>query len=125
MSQVIKAFMGVFMVLFLMTTSTGVLGAFYQILHAQNTHSVMIDELENSNYAKNVMMTCFDVAKEESYLLQLTLYSDSEPTRICTMSSELPDTTEQISMVEVVLFYDLEIGFFNIAEEMQMFGYAR
>ena len=45
MSQVMKAFMGVFMVLFLMATSTGVIGAYYQVLHAQNTHAVMIDEL--------------------------------------------------------------------------------
>ena len=65
MSQVIKAFMGVFMVLFLLVASTGVLGAFYQILHAQNTHAHMIDELENSDFARSIMEACFEIAEQE------------------------------------------------------------
>lgn len=125
MSQVMKAFMGVFMVLFLMITSAGVLGAFYQILHAQNTHAMMIHELENSDYAKVVMEACFETAEVEEYRLQLSLYSDSEGIKTCTHVAELPENTEGIHMVEVVLFYDIEIAFFEIAKEQQLFGYAR
>ena len=125
MSQIGKAFMGVFMVLFLFVTSTGVLGAFFQILHAQNTHAVMLDELENSNFAKDVMESCFATAEKESYRLQMSLYSDSEGIYTCTISLELPMSTEKVTMVEVVLFYDIEIAFFEIAKEQQLFGYAR
>ena len=125
MSQIMKAFTGVFMVLLLMTTSAGVLGAFYQILHAQNTHAIMLDELENSAFAKPVMEGCFDTARRESYRLQMTLYLSTGEIEICTSSSELPKDTAHVTMVEVVLFYDIEIAFFEIATEQQLFGYAR
>lgn len=125
MSQVMKAFMGVFMVLFLMATSTGVIGAYYQVLHAQNTHAVMIDELENSDYARSVMEACFEIAEQEEYRLQLSLYSDTAEGKICTRSTDIPETTANITMVEVVLFYDIEIAFFEIITEQQLFGYAR
>lgn len=120
-----KAFMGLIMVLILMTTSAGVLGAFYQILHAQDTHAVMLDELENSNFARTIMQSCFETAEREEYRLQFSLYSDSEDIKICTSIEELPSQTENIYMVEVVLFYDIEIAFLEIAKEQQLFGYAR
>jgi hypothetical protein len=125
MSQVMKAFMGVFMVLFLMATSTAVMGAFYQVLHAQDTHALMIDELENSDYSKNVMKACFQIAEQENYRLQLSLYSNTEEGIICTSSADIPKSVSNIMMVEVVLFYDIEIAFFEIATEQQLFGYAR
>ena len=125
MSQVMKAFMGVFMVLLLMTTSAGVLGAFYQILHAQNTHAVMLDELENSDFARGVMEACFETAKVEEYRLQMNLYSTSDKIKTCMRAEELPRNTENVRMVEVILFYDIELAFFDIAEEQQLFGYAR
>lgn len=125
MSQIMKAFMGVYMVLLLMTTSAGVLGAFYQILHAQNTHAIMLDELENSDFAKVIMEACFETAERESYRLQMNIYSSTNEMQICTDAEELPESTEDVTMVEVVLFYDIEIAFFDIAREQQLFGYAR
>lgn len=125
MSQVMKAFMGVFIVVFLMATSTSLIGAFYQVLHAQNTHAVMIDELENSDYARNVMEACFEIAEQEDYRLQLSLYSDTEDGQICTSSADIPETTANLNLVKVVLFYDIEIAFFEIVTEQQLFGYAR
>lgn len=125
MSQVMKAFMGVFMVMFLMITSTGVLGAFYQILHAQNTHAVMIDELENSDYARSVMIACFETAKKEEYDLQLSLYSESGEIISCNSILDLPESTKEVSLVEVVLQYSIELAFFEVATEQQLFGYAR
>lgn len=125
MSQVMKTFMGVFMVLLLMTTSAGVLGAFYQILHAQNTHAIMLDELENSDFAKGIMEACFETAKMEEYRLQMNLYSTSSDIKTCMCVEDIPQNTEDVQMVEVVLFYDIELAFFDIAKEQQLFGYAR
>lgn len=125
MSQIMKAFTGIFMVLLLMITSAGVLGAFYQILHAQNTHAIMLDELENSAFSKSVIEACFDTAEAEKYRLQMNLFSVSEGIAICSGKEELPENTEDVTMIEVVLFYDIEIAFFEIAKEQQLFGYAR
>ena len=125
MSQIMKAFMGLFMVLLLVTTSAGVLGAFYQILHAQNTHAVMLDELENSDFARVIMEACFETAEAEAYRLQMNIHSTSNEIQICTGKEELPADTGDITMIEVILFYDIEIAFFEIAEEQQLFGYAR
>lgn len=125
MSQVLKGFTGVFLVLFLMATSTGMIGAFYQMLHAQNTHASMINELENSNYARNVMETCFEVAEKQDYRLQLSLYLDTEERKICTRSTDIPETTANVTMVEVVLCYDIRIDFFDVSTEQQLSGYAR
>ena len=113
------------MVMFLMITSTGVLGAFYQILHAQNTLAVMIDELENSDYAKSIMVACFETAAVEDYDLQLSLYSDTEGIKTCTSIADLPEDTADVSMVEVVLQYSIELAFFEVAQEQQLYGYAR
>lgn len=125
MSQVMKAFTGVFMVLFLMITSTGILGAFYQILHAQNIHAAMIDELENSDYARTVMEACFQTAEKEDYHLQLSLYFEDDESITCIAASDLPEDTKQVSMVEVILQYSIEVAFFEIVNEQQLFGYAR
>ena len=125
MSQIMKAFMGVFMVLLLVTTSAGVLGAFYQILHAQNTHAVMLDELENSDFAKHVLKSCFEIADAEEYRLQMNLYTNSNEIWTCLDVEELPEDTKDVTMMEVILFYDIEIAFFQIAQEQQLFGYAR
>ena len=125
MSQVIKTFMGVFLVLFLVAASTGVLGAFYQIIHAQNTHAHMIDEIENSDYAMGVLENCFLIAEEEDYRLQISLYSDTQNTRVCLNSDSLPTQIDAVNMAEVILFYDVEIPFFDVKIEQQMFGYAR
>ena len=125
MSQVLKGFTGVFLVLFLMATSTGMIGAFYQMLHAQNTHASMINELENSNYARNVMETCFEVAEKQDYRLQLSLYLDTEERKICTRSTDIPETTANVTMVEVVLCNDIRIAFFDVSAEQQLSGYAR
>lgn len=125
MSQVIKAFTGLFIVLFLMTASTGILGVFYQMLHAQNTHAEMLDELENSNYARPVIEACFEIAEKEKYRLQLSFYSETQTSVICTEVKEIPEDLSDISVVEVILFYDVEVVFFKIAEELQLFGYAR
>lgn len=125
MSQVLKGYMGVFLVLFLMATSTGMIGAFYQMLQAQNTHAGMIEELENSNYAKNVMETSFKIAERQDYRLQLSLCLDTEERKICTSSTELPETTAHVTMVEVILSYDINFTFFDVSTEQHLAGYAR
>ena len=43
MSQIMKAFTGMFIVMFMMVSATGVLSMFFQAMYAQNLHAVIID----------------------------------------------------------------------------------
>ena len=125
MSQVIKTFLGVFLILFLTVTAAGVLGAFYQMLHAQNLHAKMIDELENSDYAPVVMEACFEAAEEAGYDLQLSIYADTGGVFLCTSRADLPTEKPEISLMEVVLEVPIRIAFFELEMKQQLFGYAR
>lgn len=125
MSQVMKAFTGVFMILYLMVTSTGVLAAFYQVQYAQNMYAVMMDEIENSNYARPVLASCFETAEAAGYCLEMSLYSEEGVVTDITSDSDLPANTSQICMAEVVLNYSVKVAFFDINVEKQLCGYAR
>ena len=59
MSQIMKTFMGIFLLLFLMASSAGMLGAFLQVLKAQDMHAMIVDELENSDYCLSVLEESF------------------------------------------------------------------
>ena len=55
MSEVIKSYMGVFLLL-LMTLAAGeILAGYMQVLGAQNLHSEILSELEDSNYYSGVV----------------------------------------------------------------------
>ena len=69
MSQIIKVFTGIYILLFLMSAGMGLLGAFLQTLQAQNLHGMVIDELENSDYAPSVLEGAFDVVEGKVHSL--------------------------------------------------------
>ncbi len=125
MSQIMKAFTGVFVMMFMMITGTGILGAFFQTLHAQNLHAILIDEMENSDYARVVLEESFLVVEEAGYELELTLYTEYDGIVTCKNAGELPATTAQVSMAEVILKYPFQIGFFELDVQQELFGYAR
>ena len=125
MSQIMKAFMGIFLLMLLVVTATGMLGAFLEVSHAQNLHAAMIDEIENSNYAKPVLEDCFDAAKKSSYSLQIDLYLRNGGMVSCTRSNQLPNSVEDVILAEVVLSYPFRIVFFDIELWQEIFGYAR
>lgn len=125
MSQIMKAFTGVFMVLFMMVTATGLLGGFFQVIHVQNLHAAMIDEMENSNYAKAVLEECYSVTEKSGYDLELTLYQENASTIICTEAGQLPVETSGVEMARIILKYPFQITFFDINLEQQLVGYAR
>lgn len=125
MSQIMKAFTGLFMVVFMMITATGLLGIFFQELHAQNLHAAMIDEMENSDYDNAVIRECFQVAEEAGYDLEITLYSEHQAITRCQKTEDIPITTEDVSMAKVLVKYPLQLTFFGINLEQEISGYAR
>lgn len=125
MSQIMKAFMGIFLTMLLVVTATGMLGAFLQVAHAQDMHAAMIDEIENSNYARPVLSECFSAANKSAYSLQINLYMRNGGMITCDKVYHLPDSTEDVVMAEVVLSYPFQIAFFDIDIWQEIFGYAR
>jgi hypothetical protein len=125
MSQVIKAFTGIYLLLLLMVSSTGVLGAFLQTLHAQNLHSMIIDELENSDYARGILEAAYEEAEKYQYDLQLILYRENETAVVCREIGELPVDLQEVFMAEVRLQYEISLTFFDISAPQKLIGYAR
>ena len=125
MSQIMKTFMGIFMLLFLMASSVGMLGAFLQVLHAQDIHATMIDEMENSDYCKDVLEECFSIAEKSGYELELILYGESQDGILCKGQTELPKETTNIVLAKVTLQFPFCIPFFQIEDNHKISGYAR
>ena len=125
MSQIIKAFTGIYLLLLLMVSATGVLGAFLQTLHAQNLHSMMIDELENSDYARSILEAAYEEAEKHQYDLCLILYRENEAAIVCEEVAELPEDVRDVFMAEVCLQYEISLTFFDISAQQKLIGYAR
>jgi len=125
MSQIIKAFTGIFFILFMVLTATGLLSAFLQTVHAQNLHGAIIDELENSDYARVVLEEIFVVTEEAGYEIAITLYDSREGVISCDDMSNLPTDCNGISMAEIILKYPIQIPFLGVDVKQELFGYAR
>ena len=59
MSQIIKAFMGVFLTLFMAVTAMGILAAYMEVMNAQDMQARIVDEIENSDFNTGVVRQCF------------------------------------------------------------------
>ena len=64
MSQIMKTFLGVYIILLMTLSVMGILGAFLTVLSAQNMHSQIITELENSDFSRQVIRSCFEQAQK-------------------------------------------------------------
>lgn len=125
MSQIIKAYTGVFLVLFLMATGVGILGAFLQTMQAQDLHGKIIDELENSDYAVGVLKETYEITENYGLNLEVLLYLENGECLHCGNRMEVPDTLEQVTMAEVAVTYPIRIAFWGIEKEHRLTGYAR
>lgn len=125
MSQIMKAFTGVFVVLYMMVTAAGILSCFFQVMHAQNLHAAIIDEVENSNYSPSVLRACFQSAEVAGYDLELTLYHNHIPYEKITEKEQIADELEDTKMAKVELTYPIQVAFFQMELQQELCGYAR
>lgn len=125
MSQIMKTFMGIFLILFLMASSASVLGAFLQVLEAQDTHAMIVDELENSDYCLPVLQESFQKAENKGYDLDVILYRENHETYVCSQTEMLPQNTKDTQMAKVTLVFYFEIPFLSIHQSYAISGYAR
>lgn len=125
MSQIMKAFTGIFVLLFMMSSATGILGVFFQTIYAQNLHAVIIDELENSDYAYSVLEDAFATVAERGFELELKLYEKNSGIVTCRSIDEVPVDLSGVNMAEVTLSYPIQLVFFNVYNTQHLIGYAR
>lgn len=125
MSQIIKAFTALFLVLYMMVSTLGLIGVCFQVLHAQNFYSAVVDELENSDYAQSVLIECFETAEKAGYELEITLYPAHDPYVQMHNVSDVARVTGAVSMARVRLKYPVQLWFFEIDSSQELYGYAR
>ena len=95
MSQIMKTFLGVFLIMFMVVTSSGVLSGFMTVVEAQNLHAQIINELEDSDYDSSVAQTCFEKCiKSPGDTLELKLYMTDNSIRTVTDASQIASSDE-------------------------------
>ena len=125
MSQIIKTFTGIYILLFLMSAGTGLLGAFLQVLQAQNMHSMVIDELENSDYAMKILEDAFTVVEAKGAQLRVRLYLEDGTQVDCEEAEDVPDTSAKVRIAQVQIVYPIMVPLMGVSEEYALTGYAR
>ena len=116
MEQVIKTYLGIFLMMLLSTVGIGIVAAEAQICQARNFKSDVVVELENSNYNREVINACIKQADELGYQLQVNLYEDSGDITVCE-NGNVPPVEKEVTMAEVILHYAYRMGPFHSKTE--------
>ncbi len=110
MKHIPVIYISIFMILFGVAVTTGLIKANMTALRAAEFHMDAIAEIENSNFADPVIDACVSQAAECGY--ELTV-------------EEFTDARGVTGMAEVVLSYDYSIPFLKIENKYYKRGYAR
>ena len=124
MSQIIKTFLGVFLILTMVVTSAGILSSFMEVMAAQNMHAAMVNEIEDSDFYYEVIKDCFDAAQAKGYQLTVTMYGADNSEIRCTDKSQVPQEADVV-MARVELKFKSLLVYFGVDSEHSLEGYAR
>jgi hypothetical protein len=125
MSQIMKAFMGVFLTLFMAVTSLGILSAYMEVMNAQDMQARLVDEIENSDFSPGVIRECYTQCENAGYSLVVTLFCEEQALHTIRSKSEVPDTIEGVEVAKVELRFPFRVPFLGIEKEHAFTGYAR
>lgn len=125
MSQIVKSFLGVFILAIMMVSAGGILSAYMQVLSAQHTHARIVNELENSHYNPEVIRACFEEAKKENCTLRITLYPVDGESYLLENEEMVASDIQGIDEAEVCIQFLYQIPFMAINQEHVISGYAR
>lgn len=109
MGQVIKTYLGIFLMMLLLVVGTGIVSAEMEICRARNFKTDVVTELENSHFHPEVIEACRQQAQDMGYELEIETYGDGG----------------EIKMAAVTLFYTYQIGPFHTRTEHSVQGIAR
>ena len=113
MSTVIKSYLSVFLILVAVFTFGGIISVTADVQNARDYHAAVVNEIENSHHAQNVIDACVEEAASNGYELTVVSYPDSS---VDAYNS---------GIVKVTLKYDYMINLLGIGEEKEIIGYAR
>ncbi len=125
MSQIMKSFLGIFLIMLMTASSAGVLSGFLSVISAQNHHASIIEEIEDSDFNRDVMETCFSMSSDMDEELKLAIYNNDGSVVYANGIAEVPEDSSKIKMVRVDLAFKFKVGFFDIDESHVLSGYAR
>ena len=125
MSQIVKAFLGVFLTLFLMASAMGILSAYLEVMNAQDMQACFVDEMENSDYNPGVIRECMTECEKAGYQLTVTLFCQDAVVNTIHNSGEVPASAGGADMAKVELLIPYRVAFFGINKEHKLVSYAR
>ena len=125
MSQIVKAFLGVFLTLFMAVVALGVLTAYMEVMNAQDMQARIVDELENSDFNASVMNACFEQCAKAGYELAVTLYGGDGSVASIHKKEEVLAPAADVTMAKVELRFTMKSGFLGIDQSRTLVGYAR
>lgn len=125
MSQILKSFMGLFLIMMMITASAGILGVYLTTITAQNLHASIISNIEDSNFNRKVVQECFEVAMDNGYILELVVYDSDNGISTCRDILSYPFDTDTIKTAEVKLWFEIRAGEIKLGDRHMLSGYAR
>ena len=124
MSQIMKAFMGVFLTLFMAATAMGILAAYMQVLNAQDMQARFVDEIENSDFNAAVVQQCFTQAEQAGYGLTVTFFGEDATVATAQQASQVPYGLE-VAMAKVEMEFPFQVAFLGIDKTHVFTSYAK
>lgn len=123
MEQMIKTYLGIFLIMMMTVIGIGIVSAEVEITRARDFKSDLIVEMENSDYNVNVLNACMKQAKEIGYGLEITLFGDDGSIVSYQEGGELPEGG--VRLAEIVLSYSYSMGPFSSSRQHSLRGYGR
>ncbi|MCI7106961.1 MAG: hypothetical protein PUA77_04810 [Lachnospiraceae bacterium] len=125
MSQIIKAFMGIFLTLFMTVTAMGILSAYMEVMNAQDMQARIVDEIENSNYNPGVIRECFRQSSQSGYQLSITLFGEEGALVTMHSEQEVSSKEQEIELAKVEMCFPFRVAFLGIDQTHTFVSYAR
>ena len=125
MSQIIKAFMGVFLTLFMAVTAMGILAAYMEVMNAQDMQARIVDEIENSDLNTGVVQQCFLQSEEAGYQLKVTFFNENSTVATVSQVSQIPYGMDGVNMAKVEMQFPFQVAFLGINRQHTFVSYAK
>ena len=125
MSQIMKAFTGLFMVLIMGTAAGGILSMFLSVTQAQNLQASVKYRISCSAFAPAVMEECFADAETMSQKLTLTLYREDGSSQTIAAAGAVPSDCSTVVGAKVSLTFALDTAIPQTHTQHTLTGYVR
>lgn len=125
MSQIMKAFMGVFLTLFMAATAMGILTAYMEVMNAQDMQARIVDEIENSDFNAGVMQECFQKSSDAGYQLAITLFYENAAVATAHSAAQVMEDAGNVDMAKVEMKFPFRVAFLGINKTHTFTSYAK